>query len=40
MYRKTFFSLKKANTFASAVNGTVWNNRDGFGQTVYVVEWR
>lgn len=40
MYRKTFFSLKRANDFAVTVNGTVWGDRDAFGQGIYIVEWR
>lgn len=40
MYRKTFFSLKRANDFAVTVNGKVWMNRDGFDQNIYIVEWR
>ena len=39
MYRKTFFSFKRANAFAETVNGRVWSDRDGFGQNIYIVEW-
>lgn len=40
MYRKTFFSLKRANDFAATVNGMVWRDCDAFGQDIYIVEWR
>lgn len=39
MLSKTFLSIKRANEFASVVNGTVWTDRDNFGQKIYIVKW-
>lgn len=42
---RTFFSKVGAEAFADNMRNqgfedvTVWTDRDGFGQTVYIVKW-
>ena len=42
---RTFFSRKRAEAFAEQMKEqgfesvTVWTDRDGFGQTNYIVKW-
>lgn len=42
---KTFFSKNRAEAFAESLKAqgfesvTVWVDRDGFGQTNYIVKW-
>ena len=42
---KTFFSEKRANTFAETLRNQgfetvqVWFDKDGFNQNIYIVKW-
>lgn len=42
---RTYFSKKRAEQFAKQLKSQgiekveIWNDRDGFGQQIYIVKW-